>query len=60
MGNFKLPRECVWCPHKIECHKDSNSGNGLRIFDYAKGHAFFTEVAVEPRVQEITDEWEES
>ena len=58
-GNFKLPRECVWCPHKIECHKDSNNGLGLRIFDYARGPAFFTEVAVEPRVQEITNEWEE-
>ena len=46
--------------HKIECHKDSNNGLGLRIFDYARGPAFFTEVAVEPRVQEITNEWEEN
>ena len=59
-GNFKLPRECVWCPHKLECHADSNNGQGLRIFNYAKGPAFFTDLVVEPRVQEITDEWEES
>ena len=23
-GNIKLPRECGWCPHKFEFHKDTN------------------------------------
>lgn len=59
-GNFKLPKECGWCPHKIECHAESNNGQGLRIYNYAKGPVFLTDVVVEPRVQEITDEWQES
>ena len=50
----------MWCPHKIECHAESNSGQGLRIFDYARGPVFFTDLIIEPRVPEITDEWEES
>jgi hypothetical protein len=59
-GNFKLPRECTWCPHKIECHAESNDGRGLRIYNYARGPVFFTDLVVEPRVQEITNEWKES
>lgn len=35
-GNMKLPRGCVYCRHKFECHKDSNIGMGLRVFKYAK------------------------
>ena len=58
-GNFKLPRECTWCPHKLECHSESNNGQGLRIFDYARGPVFFTDIVNEPRVQEITHEWKE-
>jgi hypothetical protein len=58
-GNFKLPRECTWCPHKVECHSESNHGQGLRIFDYARGPVFFTDVVTEPRVREITHEWQE-
>tara|TARA_R110000803_G_scaffold139545_1_gene206171 strand:- start:3839 stop:4714 length:876 start_codon:yes stop_codon:yes gene_type:complete len=56
-GNFKLPKECNWCEYKMECHSDSNKGKGLRVFDYAKGPSFFTEVMVEPKVKEITNEW---
>ena len=57
-GNMKLPRGCVWCRHKIECHKDSNNGAGLRIFKYSKNLSFLTTVVKEPRVQEITSEWQ--
>ena len=57
-GNMKLPRGCVYCRHKIECHKDSNNGAGLRIFKYAKNLSFLTTVVKEPRVQEITGEWQ--
>jgi hypothetical protein len=59
-GNMKLPRECFYCRHKYECHKDTNSGKGLRVFDYAKGLAYFTTVVKEPKVKEITNEWKKS
>ena len=54
---MKLPRECFYCKHKYECHKDTNNGKGLRIFQYAKGLAYFTTVVKEPKVQELTNEW---
>ena len=59
-GNMKLPRECVYCRHKYECHQDTNNGKGLRVFEYAKGRAYFTTVVKEPKVKEITDEWKKS
>jgi len=52
-GNMKLAKECHWCPYKHECHKDSNDGNGLRIFEYAKGHTYLTKVVKTPNVQEV-------
>ena len=55
-GNFKLARECTYCPHKFECHKDANDGQGLRAFNYAKGPVFLTTVKREPQVEEITHE----
>ena len=52
-GNMKLPRGCVYCPHKIECHKDANDGSGLRLFKYAKGIEYLTQVKQEPKEEEI-------
>ena len=52
-GNMKLPRDCTWCPHKFECHKDTNDGKGLRTFDYAKGKVYLTHVEKLPNVAEI-------
>ena len=52
-GNMKLSKNCGWCPHKIECHKDSNDGQGLRVFNYAKGPVYFTKIVKEPKVEEI-------
>ena len=52
-GNMKIARECNWCPYKFECHKDSNNGEGLRIFQYPKGPTYFTNVVKIPNVQEI-------
>ena len=52
-GNMKLAKNCGWCPHKVECHKDSNEGKGLRAFNYAKGPVYFTTVVKEPKVEEI-------
>ena len=59
-GNMKLPKQCIYCRHKFTCHKDSNNGKGLRVFKYAKNLEFFTTVVKQPRVQEITDEWQKS
>ena len=56
-GNMKLPRQCIYCPHKIECQKDSNDGKGLRIFEYAKGLTYLTKVIKKPNVKEITNEF---
>ena len=52
-GNMKLPRECTYCPYKYECHKSSNDGKGLRVFNYAKGPTYFTKIINEPKVEEI-------
>lgn len=52
-GNMKLPSGCVYCPYKFECYSDANDGEGLRAFKYSNGPVYFTEVAVEPRVEEI-------
>jgi hypothetical protein len=52
-GNMKLPSGCAYCPYKFECYSDANDGEGLRAFKYSNGPAYFTKVAVEPRVEEI-------
>ena len=52
-GNMKLPRDCNWCPHKFECHKDANDGQGLRTFEYAKGRVYLTQVEKLPNVPEV-------
>jgi len=54
-GNMKLPMLCVYCPHKFECHKDANDGQGLRVFEYSKGLTYLTTTVREPKVLEITD-----
>ena len=52
-GNMKLPRGCVYCDFKHECYKNANDGVGLRMFKYAKGIEFLTEVKSLPKVEEI-------
>ena len=52
-GNQRLPRECGYCPHKVECYADTNNGRGLRIFKYASGLKYFTRVMSTPKVQEL-------
>jgi len=59
-GNMKLPRECVYCRHKFECHKDSNEGKGLRVFKYSKGLTYLTKTPKPPKVLEVTNEWKKS
>ena len=53
-GNRTLPIGCVWCDFKSVCWRDANHGKGLRAFKYAKGPKYLTNVASEPRVEEIT------
>ena len=52
-GNMKIHKNCVYCPYKFECFKDSNNGKGLRIFKYANRLEYLTKINVEPRVEEI-------
>ena len=52
-GNMKLPRGCVYCHFKTECHSDANGGKGLRLFKYAKGIEYLTRVNYLPKVEEI-------
>jgi|TARA_R110000796_G_scaffold4849_5_gene18373 hypothetical protein len=53
-GNRVLNMHCSWCPYKFTCWSDVNNGTGLRVFKYAKGQRYFTNVSKEPNVQEIT------
>jgi len=55
-GNRKIHKNCVYCAYKKECHKDSNNGEGLRVFKYARGKVYFTNVRSIPNVEEIY-EW---
>ena len=53
-GNMKLPMGCVYCSYKIECNKDTNNGQGLRMFKYARGVEYLTRVVALHKVDEIT------
>lgn len=55
-GNMKLNKGCNYCSYKFDCYADANNGKGLRVFSYAKGPVYMTEVKSLPRVTEITDE----
>ena len=59
-GNMKLPKECVYCRHKFECHSDANDGLGLRVFKYARGYTYLTQTPKPPKVIEVTNEWQKS
>lgn len=56
-GNTELPKGCSWCPFKEMCWNDANNGRGLRVFKYATGPKFFTDVVSPPRVDEITNSY---
>tara|TARA_R100001082_G_C4351220_1_gene154619 strand:+ start:110 stop:955 length:846 start_codon:yes stop_codon:yes gene_type:complete len=51
-GNKRIGFNCKYCDYKVECWKDSNNGQGLRKYNYAKGPEYFTHVQKEPRVEE--------
>ena len=55
-GNRKLAIGCIYCPHKRTCWSDANEGKGLRVFQYAKGYRFLTQVNRTPDVEEVI-EW---
>lgn len=46
-GNMKLPTPCSYCKYKFRCHPD------VRLFLYANGPKYLTEVAKEPNVPEV-------
>ncbi len=52
-GNFKLPKGCMWCKYKFDCHSDSNDGAGLRTFKYSNGLTYLTHIEVKPNVEEL-------
>ena len=52
-GNRTLQNGCVFCNYKEKCWADSNDGDGLRVFTYANGPRYFTEVQKEPNVAEV-------
>ena len=54
-GNHKLAVGCVYCGHKRECWQEANQGTGLRVFQYAKGKRFLTQVGKEPDVKEVVN-----
>jgi len=49
-GNKRIGFNCKYCDYKVECWKDSNNGQGLRKYNYAKGPEYFTHIQKEPRV----------
>jgi hypothetical protein len=49
-GNMGLHRSCIWCRHKYTCNPN------LRVFKYASGFDYLTEVVKLPMVEEITAE----
>lgn len=49
-GNMKLGTTCSYCAYKFSCWEN------LRVFAYAKGPVFLTEVVEEPKVPELTQE----
>ena len=53
-GHMKLHRNCTYCNFKFDCFEDANNGQGLRVFQYAKGPKYLTRVTAPPKVQEIT------
>jgi hypothetical protein len=54
-GNYRLGTSCIYCSHKKECWKDKNGGQGLRVFNYARGYRYLTNVAKTPEVPEVLD-----
>ena len=53
-GNMQLPKGCVYCRYKFECHKDANEGKGLRVFKYSNGLRYLTQTPKAPNVIEVT------
>ena len=53
-GNKKLSIGCAYCPYKKDCWSDANNGKGLRVFKYANGNRYLTQVHKTPDVEEIS------
>ena len=53
MGNRVIDKNCNYCEYKIDCWKDTNDGDGLRVFQYSYGKEYFTHVERTPKVLEL-------
>jgi len=53
-GNRKLAIGCFYCLHNRTCWSDANEGKGLRVFQYANGYRYLTQVKKAPNVEEVT------
>ena len=52
-GNLKLAVGCIYCNHNQECWQDANDGQGIRIFNYARGKRYLVNINKEPDVPEV-------
>ena len=52
-GNLKLSVGCMYCGHKRECWADANQGEGIRVFQYARGKRYLVQIGKEPEVPEL-------
>lgn len=51
-GNMKLGVGCSYCAFKDECYSDSNGGEGLKKYFYARGPVWLAQVVKEPKVEQ--------
>lgn len=51
--NLTLSKNCKYCPFHHKCWSDSNSGTGLRYFQYANEIVPLVKVVTTPRVDEV-------
>jgi len=58
-GNMKLAVGCSYCQFKKHCWREANEGKGYRTFMYSSGPRFLTNVAILPKVPEITNDYRE-
>ena len=52
-GNYVIDFPCRYCDFRTECWQDANDGKGLRKFKYSNGIKHFTNIVVEPKVEEL-------
>ncbi len=51
-GNMVLAKPCKWCPHKFNCWKDANDGEGLIAHEYTQEVEYFVSIKKHPKSKE--------